>query len=105
MTDIDNIPSQSNYSFLKDKEEDKEIEIDYNSLINLSEKDFSVDLVEEKDEVVFYCRTCKKFVDVARIPSRSKKQKKVQFSCNECNKKTVFYGTKRGIDAHFHLNG
>ncbi len=97
--------SETSYSFLKDKEEDKDIEIDYDALINLAAKDFSVDIVEddEKNEVSFYCKTCKKFVEVQRIPSLSKKRKKVQFSCNECHKKTVFYGTKRGINAHFHL--
>jgi len=107
MTDIDNIPMKSEiqYSFLKEKEEDKEIKIDYDALINLPAKDFSVEISDEdeKNEVTFYCRNCKKFVDVKRIPSPSKKRKKVQFSCNECHKKTVFYGTRRGVNAYFHL--
>lgn len=106
MTDIDTISSNTNYSFLKDKEEDKHIEIDYDSLIYLGKKDFSQELEgEEKDEVIFYCRTCKHITDVERIPSRSKKKKKVQFMCTDCNKKNVYYGTRRGIAGYFHLNG
>ena len=92
------------YSFLKDKEEDKHIEIDYDALTDLAQKDFSDPLEEtHQDDVAFYCRTCKTITDVSRVASRSKKKQKVQFSCNLCKGGNVYYGTKRGIAKYFHL--
>lgn len=104
------------YNFLRDAEDHKEIEsheIDYDSLVTLQEKKFLVGepeeiedekknkFSEEFDGIVFYCRDCKKLVDVEKM-SPTKKQK-MKFKCQECTSKSVLYGTKRGIEAYFHI--
>jgi len=95
------------YSFLREAEDDAKIEINYDALIDLTQKDFFIDdgdsfSIEEKNNVVFYCFDCKQLVDAIRLPSSSRKLK-VQFSCIFCKGKHVFYGTKRGIEKYFHL--
>lgn len=92
------------YTFLREAEEDAKIEINYDALIDLQKKDFSNPEIGEegpKDDIVFYCKDCKALVDVNRIPPS--KQKKVQFCCATCQGKSVFYGTKRGVEKFFHL--
>ena len=103
------------YNFLRDAEDHKEIEsheIDYDSLVTLQEKKFLVGEGEESEEkknkfseefdgIVFYCRDCKKLVDVEKMPPT--KRQKIKFKCQECTSKSVLYGTKRGIEAYFHI--
>lgn len=84
-------------NFLKDKEDDKNIEIEYDSLINLDKKDFSKVIDEEKKEVAFYCKKCKKFVDV----SQKKVDKKRVLSCKLCDGNDLLYGTKEGLSSYF----
>lgn len=104
-TDTELKKSALSSAFLQDKEEDKVIEIDYDSLVDLSQKDFSAqeNLEEDKDSILFYCRDCKKPVEVSRLNSSSKKQK-VRFRCDVCQSENVFYGTKRGLSQYFHFS-
>jgi hypothetical protein len=103
------------YDFLQDAE-DAEIsaEIDYDALLHLEKKDFSKekrdDFGEEKDAIIFYCRDCKSEQEVTRLGSsaegkekgkRKKAEPKIQFECNACKNKNIFYGTKRGIKEYF----
>lgn len=113
---IDKTPEGVQYNFLRDAEDHVDIEshnIDYDSLVTLQEKKFIVGppiaeesteknkFTEEFDGIVFYCKDCKKIVEAERL-APTKKQK-VKFKCNECNSKNIFYGTKRGIEAYFHI--
>lgn len=107
---------QNSGTFLQDKEEDKIIEINYDALIDLSQKDFSstehlsLDVepseeeLDEKNAIVFYCRDCKKMVEVRRMDRSKKRKKNVYFECTECEGKNVLYGTNRGVGQYFHLS-
>lgn len=107
---------QSSGTFLQDKEEDKIIEIDYDALVDLSRKDFScisevsteekepLQDEEGKKEISFYCRDCKKMVEVKRVDRSKKRKKSVHFECMECGGKNVLYGTKKGLEQYFHLS-
>ncbi len=121
------------YNFLTDKEEDipiEESQIDYDALINLDKKDFSLELKQdftkkENDEnIIFYCKSCKKITDILdvndsnneniekkinvdikfRRKKKQKNKKKIHLICELCNKEDIIIGTKRGISEHFHLN-
>ncbi len=99
------------YDFLQDLE-DSEIsaEIDYDALLSLEKKDFSKEKIqdfgEEKDAIVFYCKDCKSPQEVTRLGSSSEENKKklaskIQFECNVCHNRNIFYGTYRGIKEYF----
>lgn len=105
--------TSTSYTFLRDSEEESsgDIAIDYASLEDLSQKDFTVDpedalYSEEKDTVAFYCRDCKSNVDVKRVTKKIKQRKKLipkmHFECQVCQGKRVLYGTVRGLSKMFH---
>ena len=128
---INNMKEKLSYSFLTDKEDDiaiEESQIDYDGLIYLDKKDFSMnaskDFVEkpENEEISFYCKACKKITDIKDIaeieadkaketlkpvnkfkPKKSKNNKKTHLVCNICSKEEIIIGTTRGINEHFHL--
>ncbi|HIQ57459.1 TPA: hypothetical protein EYG84_02140 [Candidatus Gracilibacteria bacterium] len=119
-----------NYSFLTDKEDHIDInesQIDYDGLIYLDKKDFSMsankDFVDkpENEEVSFYCKACKKITDIKDIAEieaenvqknkqpknkfkpKNKNKNKTHLVCEICNKEEIIIGTTRGINEHFHL--
>ncbi len=97
--------NNNSYSFLRESENDAIIEINYDALIDLSKKDFSIDestATENDHAIAFYCKDCKQLVEVMRVPSKGKKPK-VQFCCAQCHGKKVFYGTHAGIERFFHI--
>jgi ribosomal protein L33 len=85
--------------FLKDKEDDKNIEIEYDALVNLDKKDFSKVIEEDKKEIVFYCKKCKKYIDV----TKETVDKKITLSCDACKGNDLFYGTKEGLSSYFYI--
>ncbi len=117
-------PSEKlSYNFLTDKEDDiliEETQIDYDGLINLDKKDFSLNakpdfIPKENDEdIAFYCKHCKKITDILDIDEvnnstdipdiKFKKNKNdISLICEVCNKKEIIIGTTRGLNEHFHL--
>jgi len=110
ITDAMKQSEKLSYNFLTDKENDiiiKETNIDYDGLINLDKKDFSLsakaDFKEkENDEnIAFYCKSCKKITDILDI--NEEKKNKIHLLCEICNKSEIIIGTTRGINEHFHL--
>ena len=114
-TSFDTMHEKLSYNFLTDKEEDiiiEESQIDYDGIIYLDKKDFSIyslkDFVEksEDEEVSFYCKICKKIIteeNITHEKSITKKKKQNHLVCNICKKAEIIIGTTRGIQEHFHL--
>ncbi len=99
-----------NYNFLTDKEDDIVIEeklIDYDGLIHLDKKDFSLeakpDFIEKTndEDIRFYCKTCKKITDI--LDTNSSTTNNIHLVCEVCNSANIIIGTQRGLNDHFHL--
>jgi len=112
ITDAIKKSEKLSYNFLTDKEDDiiiEETNIDYDGLINLDKKDFSLSAKadfkpKENDEnITFYCKSCKKITDILDVNETNKKQNKIHLLCEVCNKSEIIIGTTRGINEHFHL--
>ncbi len=52
----------------------------------------------ESTPVAFFCRDCRKLV------ATKKTEKGLKFACTECGGKDIFFGTRRSLINHFHLN-
>jgi predicted RNA-binding Zn-ribbon protein involved in translation (DUF1610 family) len=52
----------------------------------------------EDSGVGFFCHECNKLV------AATKKEGKVSFTCNECGKNEISFGTVRSLINHFRLN-
>lgn len=48
-------------------------------------------------KILYYCQDCKKLVKAKRIG------KKFQFSCVECNKNNVSFGTEKALTSYYKI--
>jgi len=92
-------PKKTKYEFLQDSEEaEVNGEINYEELIHLEKKNLGEinieNFTDEKDKILFFCKSCNAMVDVSRIPS---KNNKIRFQCKTCQSSDILYGTDRGI--------
>lgn len=67
-------------------------------LINIEEFDKRDNFKEERWEVSFYCKDCKKIVDANRPDS-----KWYTFICPECDGKNVVIGTEEGLKSNYKI--
>lgn len=57
-------------------------------------------MTEEENVIVFYCKECQKLID-----NPVRKGKKYEYSCPECKKDRVSFGTRDAICDFFHIKG
>lgn len=56
------------------------------------------DTVEQKGQVVFYCKDCEEIVETNRVG------KKFVYKCKKCDTKNVAFGTEKSIRGFFRLD-
>lgn len=87
--------NEQSYSFLRDAEEHKEVEINYEELIDLTKKNLGNQEGEDQN-IVFYCQDCHKNVEVQK-----KAGKGISFACKTCGSSKIYYGTAQGVEDFF----
>ena len=55
--------------------------------------------MDKEVKILFYCKDCRDKVDISRD------QKKYVFTCKECGKKNIAYGTQESIKDFYHVKG
>jgi len=74
---------------------------DYLSIVN-SDLEFDHKFAEDTgvpSKIVYYCNDCEKLVAPKRIA------KKLKFSCSECKKSNVSFGTEVAIKNYYKIKG
>jgi len=61
-----------------------------------SAKELDVSEIPEFSPLAYYCKDCKKLVEVKEL-------KKMKFSCLECQKKNIAFGTKRSLINYYKI--
>jgi len=66
----------------------------YNDLINIPSfgKKKETEFADDRGEVKFYCKDCRKIVEVTRLHPQ-----KYDYECNECKGKDIAIGTDASI--------
>ena len=72
---------------------------DYLDLLNVDEFwDKKVNFNDERWEVAYYCKDCKKIVEVNRVDP-----KWYIFECKECESKNIVLGTLSGLKENYRI--
>ncbi|PID87330.1 hypothetical protein CSB07_02010 [Candidatus Gracilibacteria bacterium] len=70
----------------------------FGDLVNIEEFDKKDYFVEERGDVSFYCKDCKKLVETDR-PNKNG----YTFICKECNGKNIAIGTEEGLKTNYKI--
>lgn len=79
--------------------------MNYSDLINVPSfwKKRESTFCEERWQVSFWCKDCKKIVSVEKLPPLvvDKKTKEYMYKCKICNGQNIAIGTEAGLLSHF----